>query len=192
MTVLSHMLQPLTEDEISAGQRYGADSTFHNAAFLGRTEELNCQPGFEEYWTNAEASRDALDRAIAKSELTTSAVLYAAHGRGFAVRGALVGQPKRFVGLQYSYPGYISTSSSIEWAEGFLKPRQFRGSRPVLLKFVLLPGFRALDMSRVGHHGEFEYLLGRNIVFDIGDAEEVVMDQVDDAVLRLTLSPAGT
>ena len=57
---------------------------------------------------------------------------------------------------------------------------------------MLLPGFRALDMSRVGHNGEFEFLLGRNIVFDIVDAEEVVLDGVDDAVLRLTLSPAVT
>jgi len=192
MTVLSHMVQSLTEEEISAGQRYGSDSTFHNATFLGRAEELNCQAGFEEFCRNAKTSRDALDRAIAKSELTTSAILYAAHVHGFAVRGALIGQPKRFVGLQYSYPGYISTSFSIEWAEDFLKLRQFRGSRPVLLKFMLLPGCRALDMSLVGHNGEFEFLLGRNLEFDIVDAEEVVVEGVDDAVLRLTLSPAVT
>jgi len=189
MTVLCNLLQRLTQAEEEALRAYGADSTFHHATVQGWREQINRQPGFEEYYRNAGKHTRALDAAIAKSELISDAVVYSAHARGFSVRGAMIGKAEKFCGLQYSYPGFISTSDSLEWAKSFLSTRQHEESRPTLLEFRLPSGFKALDVRVVNQIGESEYLLGRKLIFNIVGGREEEVNGVADAVLYLELEP---
>ncbi|CAN1562526.1 ADP ribosyltransferase [Caulobacteraceae bacterium] len=89
------------------------------------------------------------------------------------------------------YPGYISTSRSMETAlHSFLGKRAHPGSTPTLLELHLPKGFCALDMSFSSQGGEFEMLVGRRVEFEVTDAFNFDFKGSNDPVLRLVLVPA--
>ena len=133
-----------------------------------------------------------LDSAIGKLELVDDGVLYSGHGRGFSVIGSLRGNPEQFVGLKYRYPGYISTSSDRGKAENFLRTRAGGGGTPVLLELRLIRGQHMLPMDvGTGQVGEAEYLLPKNLEFDIVDARWTRIDGVENNALHLVLQRTG-
>lgn len=184
MNLETKLNRPLTDREQAALNRYGADSTFLHAASQGRSGDFQHDPAFGDFASRSAEEQILLDSAIQTSELLTDAILFSAHGNGFAVRGSLVGPPQSFIGLTYQYPGFISTSASRDWAINFLEPRRFNGSRATLLEFRLPKGFAALDMKHGNHFGEFEFLLGRDTPFKIIDG--VTMS---DWLWKFVLSP---
>jgi len=178
--------RPLTDQERAALQHYGADSTFLHAAVQHRGADFGSHPEWADFTSRcAELLRD-LDSAILTSRLLAAARVYSGHGNAFAVRGSLDADPSAFVGMTYRYPGYISTSVSREFCQEFLDKRRRRGSRPVLMTFELPAGLHAIDMKHGGHHGEFEFLLGRDLSFRISGAS-----LEDGDVLCLTLEAVG-
>jgi hypothetical protein len=184
INIATRLKRPLTADEKFALSRYGADSTFLHVVAQGREQDLHRDPLWQEFWPKCRAIMQALDGAIAASELVEEGVLYSAFGNGLAVRGSLLGSPEAFIGLTYCYAGYISTSSQASFRDRFLEPRRTSKSRPTILEFRLPAGFAAIDMHHGGHAGEFEFLLGRDTPFEIMQASIV-----DDDVLSLVLAP---
>lgn len=185
MVVFTDLARDLATEEIAALSHYGADSTYLHAVFQGRSTDFQHDRQFHEFSHKCHRIVGALDSAIAASQLRESAILHAAHGNGFGVRGSLVGEPTGFVGLTYAYPGFISTTAEPDFRDRFLTPRRNAKSRPVFLEFRLPAGFNAIDMRHGNHAGEFEFLLGRNKAFRITGAEIVDLD-----VLSLVLEPS--
>jgi hypothetical protein len=143
------------------------------------------QKSYKEITTN-------LDSALGKSILQQDITLYSGYGRGYSILGSLTGEPARFVGLTYRYPGFISTSESRLIAEDkFLRAGAATGTRPTLLEFRLPAGQHALDMHVVGHQGEIEYILPWKQPFRIIDAQQRPVTDVNDVVLHLVLDPKG-
>lgn len=184
MAVLADLTRDLTADEVAALSHYGADSTYLHAVFQGRSADFRHDPQFGEFSNKCLGLVTTLDSAIAASQLRGPAVLHAAHGNGFGVRGSLVGDPASFVGLTYQYPGFISTTAESDFRDRFLAPRRNKKSRPIFLEFRLPAGFEAVDMRHGNHAGEFEFLLARDVAFRIMGAEIV-----DTDVLSLVLQP---
>jgi len=184
MAIRTKLSRALTEEEVAALSHYGADSSYLHAVAQGRTSDFQHDPGYKQFWPTCGSIVRALDAAINSSTLLEAATLHAAHGNGFGVRGALVGNPSAFVGMVYQYPGYISTSAEIDFRDRFLGPRRNAASRPTVLEFRLPTGFNAIDMHHGGHSGEFEFLLGRCTAFRITSSEIV-----DTDVLSLVLEP---
>jgi hypothetical protein len=174
----------LTEPEHLALRSYGADSTFFHAIAQGRTEALSHNPDFGAFSSVARTKRDAIDAVFSISRLLTAQTLWSGHGHGWGVRGALEGAPANFVGLQYRYPGYISTSTDRSWCDAFLDKRNRSQSRPTMLEFRLPAGTPAIDMHDGGAQGEFEILLPRERLFSITDAKMLPGD-----LLQLVLEP---
>ncbi len=180
----------MSTEERTAGLAYGSDATMFHAVHQGWGDVICHSPDYDAFQAVAATHLLALDSAIAKSSLNKREVVWSGHGHGGGSRGALRGPPSAFLGLYYQYPGYISTSLARETAiESFLVKRTFSGSLPTLLEFRLPADFPALDMSEVGHHGEFEILLGRSVEFRVIDASEFCHPKVRDTVLNLVLAP---
>ena len=177
----------LTEEEREAASSHGSNAILFHACLQGRSDEVSNQSGFDEFRSRVKNQVTALDAAIETCSLTEAATLYSGHGRGLFVRGALSGDAKKFVGLTYQYRGYISTSSSRDFAVSFLAKRAESNSLPTLMEFRLPTNFPVLDMNCAGHHGEFEFLLGRNRLFKIVDANEIRLRDVAELVLHLVL-----
>lgn len=175
----------LTEGEYIALRSYGADSTYFHAIAQGRTEALAHDPEFSNFSLSARQKRDAIDGVFAVSRLIESQTLWSGHGHGWGIRGALEGAPTNFVGLQYRYPGYISTSTERSWCDTFLDKRNRNQSRPTLLQFQLPAGTPAIDMHDGSAQGEFEILLPRDTPFSITGAQMLPGD-----ILLLVLEPA--
>lgn len=129
-----------------------------------------------------------LDSAIRKFALAARATVYSGHGRGFSVVGSLHGDPGKFVGLRYRYPGYISTSSDQGTAENFLRTRASPVGTPVLLDIKLQEGQNLLPIDvGTGQVGEAEYLLPKGLELEILEAKWANVDGVPQRVLHLTL-----
>lgn len=56
--------------------------------------------------------------------------MFSGYGVGIFAVGSLRGDPGKFVGLDYSYPGYIFTSQSKAVAEDFTRKRADNGTSP--------------------------------------------------------------
>lgn len=177
----------LDNEELLALRNYGPDSTFFHAIAQGQSEALSGNPAFREFSLMARAKRDAIDRVFTISRLIKEQVLWSGHGHGWGVRGALVGEPSGFIGLEYRYPGYISTSTERSWCDGFLEKRNRDESRPTLMQLNLPALFPAIDMHDGASHGEFEVLLPRNLNLVITDAASLPGD-----ILYLNLTPVET
>lgn len=172
--------------EIAAAQAYRADSTFLHAHKQGWDGTVFRTPAYTSFLDTCGPHQIALDSAILKNPLSADTVLWSGHGRGSGVVGALVGEPKQFVGLGYKYPGYISTSAAKQVALDTLVTRAKEYSRPTLLELHLPLAFHALDMSLIPGGGhEFEYLIGRNEAFTIFDADLMRSGELDVLLLRL-------
>jgi hypothetical protein len=179
----------LTASEKQAGQSYGTDSLFFHACWQGRANDLLNDPGYSVFAPTYSSITSSLDTAVAKSILHSDVTLYSGYGRGYSILGSLTGDAARFIGLDYKYPGFISTSESRIIAEDkFMRVSAASGTRPTLLEFRMSAGQCALDMHEVGHQGEIEYLLPRNQLFKIVDAQQISVQDVGDRVMHLTLS----
>lgn len=183
--------EALTESEIAAARSYGAEATFFHAVAQGATEELTSNARFNTFLGTAATHGSALGSAIAKCRLTQDLTVFSGHGRGGWSRGALGGDPQRFVGLEYAYPGFISTSLQEEIALRFLGKREHPGSHPTLLELRLPAGYPALDIGLAGAAGEFELVIGRHARFDIINAAQFTVVGVSDPVVRLVLQPTA-
>jgi len=182
-TTLQRKLNSL---EIHALSTYGTDSTFIHAVTQGWGMALGSDSNFKAFRDKCGSLIKHLDNAIAASELTAQTKLYSAHGSGFGVRGSLVGDPSRFVGLGYRYPGFLSTSNSMDFCRRHLDTRRREESQPTILKLEMPKGFNAVELRHGNHFGEFELLLGRNQHYRIIDAGKET-----GGTLSLTLTPEG-
>jgi hypothetical protein len=187
---MSHarLMSGLTVQEKLAGKSYGADSEFFHACWQGRANDVVHHPNYVAFANTFPSITSDLDAAVAKSILQSDVVLYSGYGRGYSILGSLTGDVARFVGLSYRYPGFISTSESRLIAEDkFLRVGAAPGTRPTLLQFRMTAGQCALDMHEVGHQGEIEYLLPRDQLFHVVDAQQIRVQNVLDPVMHLTL-----
>lgn len=184
MSVKTTLAHPLSEAEVAALSHYGADSTYLNAIAQQRERDFADDAQWNAFWPKSGAISNALESAIAASTLDAAATLYSAHGNGFGVRGSIRGNPSNFIGLEYFYPGFISTTAEAGFRDTFLNKRRNALSQPALLELLLPAGFNAVDLRHGNHYGEFEFLLSRKLHFHIVDAK-----YFDGDVLWLTLQP---
>jgi len=180
-------LAPLTDPERAACIRYKADAILLHACAQGWIGEFGESERLGAFFAESAELVRQLDRAIQKFQLSADTTVYSGHGWGASVVGSLVGEPRQFIGLRYSYPGYISTSTERAVAETFLRARS---ENPVLLECALPTGQRLLPMDAItGNVGEAEYLLGRSMEFEIKDADMIRVQGVARDVLHLVLVP---
>jgi hypothetical protein len=99
----------------------------------------------------------------------------------------LRGNPKRFVGLNYCYPRFISTSFDRGTAESYLRTRAKSVGTRTLLELRLKRGAHALYMDVATGLIAAEYLLGPRLTFNVINAEFTTIDHVDGEVLYLVL-----
>jgi hypothetical protein len=183
------LARELTDAESEAVRAYASEAVFFHAIYQGWQDELAGLARFQQFRETAKAHRDGIDSAIGKATLDSESRLYSGHGRGFAARGCLCGDPAKFVGLRYRYRGYTSTSSSEKVAiQSFLVKRACSGSAPTLLEFRLPKAFNVLQVPCSS--GEFEFLIGREREFVVIKASELPVREVPDPVLHLVLEPA--
>lgn len=179
----------LTPQEIEAVKAYGTSSQFYHACWQGRAGDVVYHPDYSAFAKTYPSITSNMDSAVTKSVMQNSAVLYSGYPRGYSIFGSLTGDPTKFVGLNYRYPGFISTSESRLIAEDkFARIGSAPGTQPALLEFRMAAGSLALDMHEVGHQGEIEYLLPRDQLFRIIDAQHVRIQSIYDPVLHLTLA----
>lgn len=181
----------LDDAEREACQRYESEATMLHAACQGRSSDFQYHPDFPAFQMRCAADVAAIDSAIRKFEVAEAGSVFSGHGVGIGVVGSLRADLGRFVGLEYCYPGYISTSSErVVAEEDFIEKRARSGTSPVLLEFRLHAGMSALDFGQVTTSvGEFEYLIGRKQRFSIIDATHYPQRGVIDPVLHLVLEP---
>lgn len=177
----TRLARDLMSEEQAALSRYGADSTLFHAVAQGYQELALHHPDWGKLGPDFSRIVKNIEDAIANSALVRPATLYSCHGGGRWIRGGLSGNPGQFVGLNYSYAGFISTSSERGFAEMHLGRRD--SASATMLEFELPAGFNAIDMVHGGQHGEFELLLGRGLTFRIKDASS------QNGVLWLVLEP---
>lgn len=185
MTISASLARMLTDEERDALRHYGADSTYLHALAQRREGDLVHHPQYQDEWTKVAKQINALDSAISVSTLDADAVFYSAQPVGFSVRGSFVGDAAKYIGLIYRYPGFTSTSTEPSFRDDFLSKRRDSGSRPATLEFQLPAGWNAIDLQEGGHSGEFEFLLARDVAYEVVDAS-----YVDGDVLNLMLQPA--
>lgn len=185
MKISASLARKLTDEERSALRHYGADSTYLHAVAQRREGDLAHHPLYKDEWTTVGAQIKALDSAISFSTLDADSVLYSAQPVGFGARGSFLGDPSKFIGLIYRYPGFTSTSTETSFRDDFLSKRRDAGSRPATLEFQLPSGWNAIDLQVGGHAGEFEFLLARDVAYEVVNASYVDCD-----VLNLGLRPA--
>jgi hypothetical protein len=184
MIVSASLTRALSEVEVDALSNYGADSTFFHAVAQRREGVFAYHRQYNGETRRIADQIKALDRAIAASTLDTDSVLYSAQPVGFSVRGSLLGDASKFIGLIYQYPGFTSTTTNEAFRDEFLSKRRDPQSRPAILTFQLPAGWNAIDLKVGGHFGEFEFLLARNVPYEVVDASFV-----DGDVLNLALKP---
>lgn len=181
-------LADLTEDEKQACVRYKSDSTMLHATCQGRSDEVNTHPDFPAFQARCKSEVQNLDNAVAKFESSSDGVLFSGHGRGQFAVGCLRGDVTRYIGFDYCYPGFVSTSSVRAVAEDFITKRNFKNSFPVLLEFRIKSNMAVLDFSSAGSDAsEFEFLIGRHQIFTIINARYFDLDGAADQVLHLVL-----
>lgn len=187
MTISATLARMLTQEECEALRHYGADSTYLHALAQRREGDLAHHPQYQNEWEKIRGQIKALDSAISVSTLDADAILYSAHPVGFSVRGSFMGDAAKYIGLLYRYPGFTSTSTEASFRDDFLSKRRDSGSRPATIEFLLPAGWNAVDLKVGGHSGEFEFLLGRDVAYEVVGAS-----YVDGDVLNLVLEPAVT
>jgi ADP-ribosyltransferase exoenzyme len=188
MTIVVRVVTPLTKAECDACSTYYQDAALLHACAQGWSANFYDSPRMQEIIRSAADLTARLDSAIQKFELTENGIAYSGHGQGFSIVGSLRGNPQQFIGLKYCYPGYISTSSDRGKAENSVRTRAGPVGTPVLLELRLKHGQRVLHMdAATGQIGEAEYLLGRNLEFELIDAEFIKIDGVKSGVLHLVL-----
>lgn len=185
MTTSASLARKLTEEEYEALRDYGADSTYLHAVAQRREADLAHHPDYREEWRRVAKQIKALDSAISVSTLDANAVLYSAQPVGFSVRGSFLGDPAKYVGLIYRYPGFTSTSTQTSFRDDFLSKRRDAASRPATLELHLPAGWHAIDLHEGGHAGELEFLLARDVAYEVVNAS-----YVDGEVLNLVLRPS--
>jgi hypothetical protein len=185
-------VEELTDAERTACTKYYKDATMLHACTQGWSSDFNDSERMRKMIGDAAELVKHLDGAIQKFEFAGDSTLFSGHGRGFSVVGSMQGDPKRFIGMEYCYPGYISTSSDRGKAENFLRTRAGPVGTPVLLELLLERGQRCLPMDVVtGQVGEAEYLLGRCLKFEVIDAAFGRIDGVERNALHLRLRRAN-
>jgi hypothetical protein len=188
MPIVVRALAPLTDEERDACTNYYQDATLLHACTQGWSADFYDSPRMQKIIQSAAELTERLNSAIQKFELTEDGIVYSGHGQGFPIVGSLQGDARRFIGLNYCYPGYISTSSDRGKAENFLRTRAGPVGTPTLLELRLKRGQRVLYMdAATGQVGEAEYLLGRRLKFEVIDAEWIKIDHVDRETLHLVL-----
>jgi len=178
----------LSSEEVKACESYQTDATFLHACTQGWSGQFPGDETFQAFLSRCTRLAANLRSAIDKFEVDEPGVVYSGHGLGISVLGSLVGRPAQFIGLEYSYPGFTSTSEDRSVAEKFLRSRASGGRLPVILEINLKSGQKALPFSRVTSGvGEGEVLLPPGALFKIIDAQIIKIDQVEQKVLHLTL-----
>lgn len=181
-------LGALTDAEKAACEAYQAEATFFHACAQRRERELTVLPAFKEFWKTCAEHHKSLVSAIAKFEVILAVKVYSGQANGTAVVGAIRGDVKKLIGLEYCYPGFISTSGFVEGADSFLERNQGASVRPVMLEIELDVGMNALPMREATDQVEVgEVLLGRNVRFDIVGVECKADHRFGDGVLWLSL-----
>jgi hypothetical protein len=186
--MITHLIRPLTTDEKASGSAYCSDSTFFHLCALGLSSVAVHDPRHAALVPAMAAHFRNIDASIAASSLTQPLTVYSGHGNGLGIIGALEGVPAQFVGLRYSYNGYISTSSVEGNALRFLETRYHPALRPVMLKLIPPVGFNTVDVHHFGHAGEMEFLVGRRLTFSITGAYLANHGTISD-ILVLVLHP---
>lgn len=183
--------EALLEAEQQACQRYESEATMLHAACQGRSADFQYHPGYADFEQRCAADFKNITSAIGKFEVTSEGSLFSGHGCGIVVLGSLHAEAAQFIGFEYCYPGFISTSSERRIAEeDFIEKRAGRGTRPMLLEFKLPVGMAVLDFTQVTNSvGEFEYLIARRQRFIIVDAKYYSLQGVIDPVLHLLMEP---
>lgn len=184
-------LSDLLPEEVRAAREYGSDSTHHHN-LAQRSRAAGMFPGHAEFMGKARTAVQALSKATTRFALTDPLTVYSGFGWGLAAVGSLHADPlSALVGLTYRYPGFISTSTSRETAEGFARSGwKFEGDRPVLLVITLPDEFTVLPMKELGADSshENEMLLDRNLSFRIDAAATTTIAGIREDVLELTLT----
>ena len=183
--------EALLEAEQQACQRYESEATMLHAACLGRSSDFRYHPGYADFEQRCAADVKNITSAIGRFEVTSEGSVFSGHGCGIFVLGSLNAEAGEFIGFEYCYPGFISTSSERRIAEeDFIEKRARRGTRPMLLEFKLPVGMAVLDFGQVTNSvGEFEYLIARGQRFTIVDANFYKLRGVSDLVLHLVMEP---
>ena len=176
---------PLTSIEIDAVKRYVVEASFLHAIAQGWDETLLAGTRYASLFPELLPLIQGIDSSIQKFTLDEDLTLYAGHGDGVGVRGALDGSASDFVGLTYKYRGFISTSETASVARAFLSKRLTQTSLPTFLEFRLPAGFHALPVNEALPSHEFEYLLPRESAFNVTDARK------RGEVLLLSLAPSA-
>lgn len=190
MTLSVHLTEALSSTEKEACQRYEAEATMLHATCQGRSSDFEHHPDFKAFSMRCAADIAAIDSAIQKCEVSGEGTVFSGHGVGIFAVGSLRGDAGKFVGLDYSYPGFVSTSQCKAVAEDFIRKRARNGTSPVLLEIKLRKAMAALDFSQVTTStGEFEYLLSRQLRLSIVYADYYSLADVPDPVLRLVMEP---
>ncbi|WP_298325431.1 hypothetical protein [Asticcacaulis sp.] len=187
----TRLATPLTEQEKKGVSRYCDDSMIFHAIQQGWRELACHHPDYAALAHSLPTDLVGLDSAIEKSYLVQATTLWSAHGCGTGCRGALIGDARSFVGTQFQYPGFVSTSTVKDVAVFlFLRKKAYSNSRPTLLQFELPAGFNVVGSHHCGHHGEMEYIIGRDRLFDVAEASYERFPEVEDEALVLKLLPA--
>jgi hypothetical protein len=184
MVPTASLRRELSKEEVEALTDYGADSTFLHAFAQRRESYLEYHPQYIKEFDTIEEQIKALDRAIDASTLDADAVLYSAQPVGFSVRGSFLGDATKFIGLTYQYPGFTSTTANEAFRDEFLSKRRDTQSRPATLTFQLPAGWNAIDLREGGQTGESEFLLARNVAYEVLNASII-----DGDILSLVLKP---
>jgi hypothetical protein len=188
-TVRFRALESLTEDEKAAAAAYQGDSTFFHACAQRRERDLTGLDAYNEFMKTCEAHHRDLVRAIAKYEVSEKESVYSGQANGTAVVGSIRGDYKKLIGLDYCYPGFISTSGTVEGADGFLDRNQGIAVRPVMLAIELDIGMKALPLNEATNRVEVgEVLIGRHELLSISDAEVKSDMRFKEGVLWFFLS----
>lgn len=183
-------LAALSQEEKEACTAYQSEATYFHVCAQRRERELTGQPGYDAFLRTAAVHLKGLEGAIAKFAVTVAGPVYSGHANGMGIVGAIRGDYRKLIGVEYCYPGFISTSPTIAGADVFLDRNSGASIRPVMLKLALDVGMPALPMAMVTNTIEAdEIVIGRNVRFDIADAECRADKRFDEGVLWLTLEP---
>lgn len=185
-------LGDLKDDEIKAARAFGSDSGHHHRIAQG-IRDCDCIKGYAKFQNNACIVTRAISNAIKKLELTKPMTVCSGIGWGRVAVGSLTSQDlSKFVGLTYQYPGFISTSDDAGIAERFIRNGyKVCSDRPLLFVFNLPTGFNVLPMKELGADNsyEHEFLLDRNLEFEIKDVTTYDLEKVAEKVWRITVKP---
>lgn len=176
-------LGQLTADEEEARKRYIQESALLNAVLQGWSDQLKGD------YDAVIADLRHLKLAVQKAELLEPATLFSGHGNAFGLIGSLGGDLTKLAGFTYQYSGFVSTSEVEQKARTFVENGKNMGGPRILLELHLPSGFRLLNMTTTSSGGEFEYLVGPGVAFEIFESVHEIWHGVGNPVYRLKLRP---